>query len=291
MARRPSSAIHSRSPRASGRSEPALGQLLLGEQAGLDALGQLDFLLRVEQRHLADLLQVVLDRVGGGPGDRHLGGGQVLVVVAVDERLVLGVFPGGLHRLELAVSGGGLAGPAARRAPASLAPSCRRRRRRHRLVDLQLDDHLVGVFVVFAGHEVRQVRLDVQLGDGGEVRLAVQVDSSISSSSPAASAKSGVLVRRLPSWPPASAAGAVDRAGARLPHGRGRTARTRRPRLAAARAEFWPLRCRRPAGIALAVRCLIAVNQRDRGIGALPCAVSSGRSRWIPPRRSLARRP
>jgi hypothetical protein len=41
-------------------------QLLLGEQAGLDALGELDLLLGVEQGDLADLLEVVLDRVGGG---------------------------------------------------------------------------------------------------------------------------------------------------------------------------------------------------------------------------------
>ncbi len=43
-------------------------QLLLGEQPGLDALGQLHLLLGIEQRHLADQLQVVLDRVGGGSG-------------------------------------------------------------------------------------------------------------------------------------------------------------------------------------------------------------------------------
>jgi hypothetical protein len=60
-----------------------LVELLLGEQAGLDALGELDLLLGVEQRDLADLLQVVLDRVGGGAGgDDLLGGSVVLVVVA-----------------------------------------------------------------------------------------------------------------------------------------------------------------------------------------------------------------
>ena len=51
-----------------------LGELLLGEQAGLDPLGELDLLLGVEQRYLADLLEVVLDRVGGRAGDGHLGG-------------------------------------------------------------------------------------------------------------------------------------------------------------------------------------------------------------------------
>ena len=74
LARRPSSAIHSRSPRASGvQRVPALGQLLLGEQARLDPLGQLDLLLGVEQRDLADLLEVVLDRVGGRAGRRRPG--------------------------------------------------------------------------------------------------------------------------------------------------------------------------------------------------------------------------
>ncbi|CAM5643197.1 hypothetical protein SFUMM280S_03723 [Streptomyces fumanus] len=45
-----------------------VGQLVLGEQTGLDALGEFDLLLGVEQRDLADLLEVVLDRVGGGTG-------------------------------------------------------------------------------------------------------------------------------------------------------------------------------------------------------------------------------
>src|SRR6185503_9276454 len=39
-------------------------ELLLGEQPGLYALGQLDLLLGVELGHLRDLLEVVLDRVG-----------------------------------------------------------------------------------------------------------------------------------------------------------------------------------------------------------------------------------
>ena len=88
MARRPSSAIHSRSIRASA-GRPALGQLLPGEQAGLDPLGQLDFLLGVEQRHLADLLQVVLDRVRAGARHRHPRGGKIIVVVAEDEDLLV----------------------------------------------------------------------------------------------------------------------------------------------------------------------------------------------------------
>ena len=90
MARVPSSAIHSRSIRASvDRLRRALGQLLLGEQARLDPLGQLDLLLGVEQRHLADLLQVVLDRVRGGTGHRDLRGRKIIVVVAEDEDLLV----------------------------------------------------------------------------------------------------------------------------------------------------------------------------------------------------------
>jgi hypothetical protein len=50
---------------------------LLGEQAGLDALGELDLLRGVQQRDLADLLEVVLDRVRGGTGgDDLLGRGS-----------------------------------------------------------------------------------------------------------------------------------------------------------------------------------------------------------------------
>ena len=58
----------------------ALGELLLGEQAGLDALGQLDLLTGGEQRDLADLLEVVLDRVGRGAGDHDLLDGLVGLV-------------------------------------------------------------------------------------------------------------------------------------------------------------------------------------------------------------------
>ena len=72
----------------------AVGELLLREQAGLDPLGELDLLLGVEERDLADLLEVILDRVRRRSRDRHLGGGQVLVVVAVDEGLVLALLGG-----------------------------------------------------------------------------------------------------------------------------------------------------------------------------------------------------
>ena len=90
MARVPSSAIHSRSKRWSADRLPgAFGQLLLGEQARLDPLGQLDLLLGVEQRDLADLLEVVLDRVRGGARHRDLRGGQVIVVIAEDQDLLV----------------------------------------------------------------------------------------------------------------------------------------------------------------------------------------------------------
>src|SRR5437764_70730 len=48
-----------------GTQHPAaFGQLLLGEQPGLDPLGQLDLLPGVQQRHPPDLPEVVLDRIG-----------------------------------------------------------------------------------------------------------------------------------------------------------------------------------------------------------------------------------
>ena len=86
------------------------------------------------------------------PGDRHLRGGQVLVVVAVDERLVLGVLrrpasPAGPGRRPRRAR---RPGPAAGRAPAAaavgavLGPSAVVV---VPLVDLQLDDHVLGVVV------------------------------------------------------------------------------------------------------------------------------------------------
>src|SRR5699024_5659885 len=79
-------------------------ELLLGVEAGLDALGELDLLGGVEQRDLADLLEVVLDRVGGrAGGDDLLGGGVVLggVVHEATGLLDLSVAGGGLGRLGL----------------------------------------------------------------------------------------------------------------------------------------------------------------------------------------------
>ena len=91
FARRPSSEIHSYSS-LDLLLQLGLGvaDLLLGEQAGLDPLRELDLLLRVQQRDLADLLQVVLHRVRGGTGDHHLLLGLVgLVGLGDDEALVL----------------------------------------------------------------------------------------------------------------------------------------------------------------------------------------------------------
>ena len=76
-------------PRVGGQAPAALGELLLGEQARLDPLGQLDLLLGVEQRHLADLLQVVLDRVRGRARHRDLRGRKIIIVVAEDEDLLV----------------------------------------------------------------------------------------------------------------------------------------------------------------------------------------------------------
>ena len=71
------------------RQARALGELLLGEQARLDPLGQLHLLLGIEQRDLADLLQVVLDRIRRRAGDGYLRGRQVIVIIAEDEDLII----------------------------------------------------------------------------------------------------------------------------------------------------------------------------------------------------------
>ena len=85
-----------------------LGQAVLGVKTGLDALGELDLLLGVQQRDLTDLLEVVLDRVRGGTGgDDPLGGLVALVGVGDGEGAVLvlglaalaGLLGGGLLRL------------------------------------------------------------------------------------------------------------------------------------------------------------------------------------------------
>ena len=76
-------------PEFESQSAAFLGEFLLGEQTRLDPLGELDLLFGVEQRHLADLLQVVLDRVRGGTCGDHLCGRRVVVIVVQDEGLVL----------------------------------------------------------------------------------------------------------------------------------------------------------------------------------------------------------
>jgi len=79
-------------------------QLLVGEQSRLDPLGQLDFLLRVQQGDLADLLEIVLDRVGGRTGGHDLLLGFVGIVglgereaFVLDELLLEGLFFGRLE--------------------------------------------------------------------------------------------------------------------------------------------------------------------------------------------------
>ena len=86
LARSPSRTIHRRSRRSCGVE--LLRGLLLGlahplrrVEAGLDPLGELDLLLGVEQRHLADLLQVGPDRVGGR--------GELGVLAGLPQRLGL----------------------------------------------------------------------------------------------------------------------------------------------------------------------------------------------------------
>src|SRR5262249_62006351 len=96
----------------------AFGELLLGEQAGLDPLGQLDLLPGVEQRDLPDLPEVVLNRVGTSAGGCHPGGGKVLVVIAGNQRLVLALLARRLRQ-------GARRSP--RRAPARAPPPPARR--------------------------------------------------------------------------------------------------------------------------------------------------------------------
>ncbi len=84
-------------PRFAGKVPAVFGELLIGEQPGLDPLGQLNLLPGVEQGHLADLLEVVLNRVGSRVSGCRPGGGKVLVVIAGNQRLVLAL-PARLRR-------------------------------------------------------------------------------------------------------------------------------------------------------------------------------------------------
>ena len=145
-----------------------LGELLLGEQAGLDPLGELDLLLGVEQRDLADLLQVVLDRVGGRARDGYLRGRQVIVVVTEDEDLVVAALAGGL-----ALGEGAASSPAA---PSTAAG----------------DGRVVGILVAVRGFgQVSRVgprQVDVGVGRVGDLevfhaervlKLVVKVDLEV----------------------------------------------------------------------------------------------------------------
>ena len=75
-------------------------QQVLGIQTSLNTLGQVDFLLRVQQAHSTDLLQVILDRIGGRSRCDHTtlrvaGRSQILIIVIVshhESALFLGLF-------------------------------------------------------------------------------------------------------------------------------------------------------------------------------------------------------
>ena len=75
-------------------------QQVLGIQTSLNTLGQVDFLLRVQQAHSTDLLQVILDRIGGRSCCDHTtlrvaGRSQILIIVIVshhESALFLGLF-------------------------------------------------------------------------------------------------------------------------------------------------------------------------------------------------------
>jgi len=82
-----------------GTQHPAAcGELVIGEQAGLDPLGQLDLLPGVEQRHLADLLEIVLNRVGSSAGGCRPDVGKVLVVLGENRQLVRALLAGRVLR-------------------------------------------------------------------------------------------------------------------------------------------------------------------------------------------------
>ena len=69
------------------------GKLVFCVEAGLDAHGKVNLLLRVEQRDLTDLLEVVLDGVGGcAGGDDALCGCVVVVAGGEDEAGALGCY-------------------------------------------------------------------------------------------------------------------------------------------------------------------------------------------------------
>jgi hypothetical protein len=66
-------------------------ELFVGKKPSFDSLGKLDLLLGVQQRDLADLLQVILHRVSRGTGCHHLLLGFVGVVgLRQGEALILG---------------------------------------------------------------------------------------------------------------------------------------------------------------------------------------------------------
>ncbi len=88
-------AAHLRGGLAGGRRE-----LLGGEQAGLDPLGEVDLLLRGQQRDLPDLLEVHAHRVGGRRLERQL---LLLTTTPGEQVVLLGVLPTRLENLDALV--------------------------------------------------------------------------------------------------------------------------------------------------------------------------------------------
>ena len=81
-----------------------LVQLLLSEQARLNALGELHLLLSIEERHLSDLLEVVLDGVSGRPRDSHGLDGLISVVDVGDGEALLFTISSRLVLLHIRIS-------------------------------------------------------------------------------------------------------------------------------------------------------------------------------------------
>ena len=70
-------------------------ELVLGVESGLNATGEVDLLLGVQQRYLADLLEVVLDRVSCRTGNGDLLDGFVRLIGIGDDEAALDLDPGG----------------------------------------------------------------------------------------------------------------------------------------------------------------------------------------------------
>ena len=76
---------------AAGHLVSLVLQLVLGVEAGFDTPGEVHFLLRIQQRDLTDLLEVVLHRVSRCTGNRHLLDGFVGLIGIGDDEATLHV--------------------------------------------------------------------------------------------------------------------------------------------------------------------------------------------------------